>query len=167
MINCDQEEAKIKPTNAIEGQTAVEVRPHPMFGALNQNKLHIRSFRKVDQVTVLGSQGFEEEKVSKTDDDLVLSDKQNKILHLSQRNTVDLTKQKVSLLKNGNLPAKKSDDQPMSAQQDAATHKKRKFGEIISDDNMQKPTHTEEVQSGKSSKRLLKNPTEQDGDSKN
>lgn len=86
------------------------------FGVLSKNKLHIRSQRKADREVALGSKGFEEEKgTSKTDDELVLSERQNKILRLSQRNTVDLTKRKVSLLKNahGSFKKEEGNDMPM------------------------------------------------------
>ena len=140
MNNCafNQEEAK--------NQSAIKQIDKPLqISAMNKTKLHIRSQRKVDQKTALGSKGFEEEKASKTDDDLVLPEKQTKILHLSERNTVDLTKQKVSLLKNLKVSSKKSDDQPMSTENDTSRHKKRAFGEIITDSNQQDQTHTQQL----------------------
>ena len=66
----------------------------------------------------------------------MLPEKKTKVLHLSHRNAVDLTKQKVSLLKNGKGHVKKTadgQDQPMK--KDTGLHKKRAFGEVITDSN--------------------------------
>ena len=98
----DQEEAKNQPIDTLptDEREMIKAKPLQIFAGLNKTKLHIRSQRKVDRQAALGSKGFEEEKrASKTDDDLVLPEKKTKVLHLSVRNAVDLTKQKVSLIK--------------------------------------------------------------------
>ena len=106
-----REEVKIQPHEQVmtEKREIIQGRPLPLFAALTKKKLHIRSQRKVDRQASLGSKGFEEEKrASKTDDDLVLSTKRNKVLHLTKRNAIDLTKQKVSLIKKD--ASKKQED---------------------------------------------------------
>ena len=114
MNTFDQEEAKNQPVEALQTdkREIIKARPLQIFAGLNKTKLHIRSQRKVDRQAALGSKGFEEEKrTSKTDDDLVLPEKKTKVLHLSVRNAVDLTKQKVSLLKKGDNNSKTLDGQ--------------------------------------------------------
>ena len=114
MNTFDQEEAKNQPVEALptEKREITKAKPLQIFAGLNKTKLHIRSQRKVDRQAALGSKGFEEEKrTSKTDDDLVLPEKKTKVLHLSVRNAVDLTKQKVSLLKKGDNNSKTLDGQ--------------------------------------------------------
>ena len=116
---CDQEEAKNQPNSVHQTEKREVIRPRPLqvFEFLKKNKLHIRSLRKMDCEAALGSKGFEEERrASKTDDDLVLSERRNKLLHLSPRNAVDLTKQKVSLLNKREESADKPNDKTMQTQ---------------------------------------------------
>ena len=129
----NQEEAKIQQEG--KPQDIITAKPFQAFASLKKKKLHVLSQRKIDRQIALGSRGFEEEKrASKTDDDLVLSKKKTKVLHLSERTAIDLTKQKVSLIKQP------TDSQKMTGVENGAekgvrTLKKRKFGEVIADAN--------------------------------
>ena len=131
----DQEETKIQSLDQPKPETreVIRARSFKGFAALTKKKLHIHSQRKVDKQVSLGSRGFEEEKrSSKTDDDLVLSSRRNKVLHLTKRNAIDLTKKKVSLIKK-DASSKQEDGMDTVVKDDVATKKKRKFGEVIAD----------------------------------